>query len=131
MKPIKNSYFTTVSIPATGAGTKAFFQYDPILENKKFIGLEVVSASQLSVAPDNSTMIVEADVPKFTLVLQDMRSTDKVYQTPLNTFYPAANGGIIRSLDDIDVNITKSYIQIVDSTGLAAGESVGFNFYFE
>jgi len=59
-----------------------------------------------------------------------VRETEEVYQIPYFTLISAANAGMIREFANKQINLTKSYVTILDSTNLNAAESCIFNFYY-
>lgn len=131
MLKIKNSYLVELSLGAAtpAAGQQINFKDQPYLREKNIYGIEVLSATQLAVAPSGATMIVAADVPKFTFTAQ-FGKVRPIENMSLSSLYPSDNSGFYREFNPFKLDFTKSFIKIVDATGLAANEALAFNFFY-
>jgi len=134
MKPIKNSYLVELNFPAIAANQRYYFPDIPKLRNVKTTGLEAVNRSQLTKSPTGKDLVTSSGALNLILTLvvikPDGSNEEVIYQQPYYSFTAANNGGIVKELKDINVNLTKSYITIVGTTGLTAADSAAIIFYF-
>ena len=129
---IKNSYLAAINfITAPGNGQKLFFNDIPVLRDKKITAVEVLTAGDLAVDPSLKTVIADADAEQVTITMVNKRNQEFVYNTPVLNFSPRNQNGIIRTISPTILDLQRSYILITDNTGISAGESICFNFYYE
>jgi len=57
-------------------------------------------------------------------------SKEDVYLMPCEDLRPATNSGLIRLFKEKTINFPKSYITILDATGLAVNEALIFNIIY-
>ncbi len=132
---ITNSYLAEINFSQAGAaGQRVYFKDIPTLTPRdgrtviETVGLEVFSRSELSTSPNGATIITSANLATIALTLT-VGSREKCFLIPCKSLQATVNGGIIRRFYNLPVNVVKSYVQVF-STGIGAGESVCFNFYY-
>jgi len=132
---ITNSYLAEINFSvAPTAGSRIYFQDIPTLTPRdgktviETVGLECFSDNELSYSANGNKVTSAANCATLLLTLS-IGSIEKIYQIPVNTLRPQVNGGLIRRFYCLPVNIVKSYVQVV-TTGVSAGESICFNFYY-
>jgi hypothetical protein len=132
---ITNSYLAEIQFTQAGAaGQRVYFKDIPTLTPRdgkttiETVGLEVFSISDLNTSPNASPLISDANLATLLLTLT-VGSRERCYLIPCNTLRSVLQGGNIRRFYNLPINIVKSYVQVV-SPGIAAGESVCFNFYY-
>lgn len=132
---ITNSYLAEINFAQAGAaGQRVYFKDIPTLTPRdgktviETVGLEVFTRDDLSASPNGATMITSANLATIALTLT-IGSREKCFLIPCNSLRTVVNGGIIRRFYNLPVNIVKSYVQVF-AAGIAAAESVCFNFYY-
>lgn len=132
---ITNSYLAEINFSQAGAaGQRVYFKDIPTLTPRdgktviETVGLEVFTRDDLNTSPNGATMITSANLATLLLTLT-VGSRERCYLIPCNTLRSTLQGGFIRRFYNLPINIVKSYVQVVTS-GISAGESVCFNFYY-
>ena len=128
---INNSYLVEVNLTTVANGQRYYFLDVPTLRAPYIFvqGIEAYSSDQVALSPNNSTIISAAGATGIVVTFA-VRETEEVYQIPYFTLISAANAGMIREFANKQINLTKSYVTILDSTNLNAAESCIFNFYY-
>lgn len=135
MFSIENSYLTEIDLGAApGLGSKIYFQDYPnltrsVAQGLKFTGVEAYYVDVLNTSPNGVQLVSLAEMAKLTFVIA-VGSNQPVYQVPATNLCTFLNGGFIRPLNYLQVNLVKSYVQVM-SAGIAANRSICFNWYYE
>lgn len=126
---IFRSYLTEVKLvnPPTN-GDKVPFLDIPQIRNVRTIGIECFQRADLSVTPNSN---VTVNLLTGMIVTFSVQSTEEIYQFPCNDLRPANNAGLIRLFKEKVINFPKSYITIMDNTGLSQNEAVLFNIIYQ
>jgi hypothetical protein len=130
MKPIVRSYLTEVNLGTTtpGVGANINIKDYPQLRDIYVTGVEVFSDNVVNLSPSGKTVV--SDLKGLTLTLLDIYNMEIVYQYPTYDLNPVNIGGFYRDFNPFQLQLTKSYITILDNGALAANESVMINFYY-
>lgn len=128
---ITNSYLVELNFPTISLGQRYTFLDVPQLRYNAVIveGLEAFTIEQLKVSPNNKNIITSNASLNLVLTLV-VDETEELYQIPYYTLVSGNNAGLIREFANKRINLVKSYITILNTTGLTAGESAIFNFYY-
>lgn len=129
---IYNSYLVEVNLTTVAVGQRYYFLDVPTLRAPYIFvqGIEAYNRDQVTQSPNNSPIISAAGATGIVVTFA-VRETEEVYQIPYFTLTSSANGGLIREFANKQINLTKSYITILDAASLTAGESAIFNFYYQ
>ena len=129
---ITNSYLVELNLPTISLGQRYTFLDVPQLRYNAVIidGLEAFTATQLATSPNNKTIIANNAAPNILMTLV-VNETEEIYQIPYYTLISSNNAGLIREFGNKRINLVKSYATIINVTGLNAGESLIFNFYYK
>lgn len=130
---IKRSQLVEAPINGTPAtGKKYPFTQVPNISRNNIIiyGFEVFTAAQLAVTPSNNTVIADAAKPNIVITFVDDNNVERVYQIPYTALIASANGGFIRMVKPFILNLTKSYVQLVSTSDINAGEVASVNLYY-
>lgn len=129
---IENSYLVEVNLPSITLGQRYTFLDIPQLRYNAvtMMGIEAFTASQLATSPNNKTVISAAGSVNIVCTFV-VNETEDIYQIPYYTLISSNNAGLIREFQNKRINLVKSYITILNVTGLNANESVMFNFYYK
>lgn len=129
---INNSYLVEVNLTTVATGQRYYFLDVPTLRAPYIFvqGIEAYNLDQVKLSPNNAPIISAAGATGIVVTFA-VRETEEVYQIPYFTLIAAANAGMIREFANKQINLTKSYVTILDSTNLNAGESCIFNFYYQ
>lgn len=130
MKPIVRSYLAEVNLgnSTPGQGQNINIQDYPQLRDIMLIGVEVFDDSQVTVSPSGKTVV--GTLTGITLTLLDKFNMEMLYQYPTFDLNPANVGGFYRDFVPFQLQLTKSYITILDVGVLAANQSVMINFFY-
>lgn len=129
---INNSYLVEVNLTTVAQGQRYYFLDVPTLRAPYIFvqGIEGYSRDQVTLSPNNAPIVSAAGATGLVVTFA-VRETEEVYQIPYFTLVAATNAGLIREFANKQINLTKSYITILDATSLAPGESAIFNFYYQ
>lgn len=131
---IKRSQIVRAQITGTPAvGNKYYFTDVPNLSRNNIIlyGFEVFTAAQLAKTPQNETVIPQATQDQVVITWRDNNKIEFVYQMPIYTAIRANNGGFLVILKPRILNLTDSFIQLTDATGISSNEVVAVNLYYD
>jgi len=130
MKPIVRSYLAEVNLgnSTPGVGQNINIQDYPQLRDVVLTGVEVFDVNQIAVSPSGKTVV--GTLTGITLTLLDKFNMEMVYQYPTFDLNPAEVGGFYRDFVPFQLQLTKSYISILNVGALAANESVMINFFY-
>lgn len=134
---IELSYLTEVKLVNTPTnGQRVNFLDIPQLRdnpnNPKFrvktIGIECFDVNTLTISPNSNVVVGKLTGLVVTFAIG---STEEIFQFPCNDLNTPTNSGLIRLFKEKTINFPKSYITIVDATGLNVNESVIFNVIYK
>lgn len=130
MKPIVRSYLAEVNLgnSTPGQGQNINFQDYPQLRDIYITGITSFEVAQVAVSPSGKTVV--GSLTGITLTLKDKFNMDMVYQYPSYDLQPSLVNGYYRDFIPFQLQLTKSYITILDPTGLNANESIVFNIFY-
>jgi hypothetical protein len=128
------SYTTEVKLNTTPAvGDRIPFNDIPILRQGqvKIQGIKCYDATALTKSPNNNTVVAALAVSGLTLTFQVDANEEQVKEVPVYDCIPYYNGGIIRAFNNLQINLTKSYLVVEDTTNLTGGTSLVVEFVYE
>ena len=130
MKPILRSYLIEVNFGNTlpGNGVNINFQDYPQLRNIMLTGITVSDNSTIAISPSGKA--VTTDNSGIAVTLMDIFNMEIIKNYPAKGLDPFYNYGFYRDFTDINLQLTKSYITILDNTNLAANQSVILNIFY-
>lgn len=130
MKPILRSYLIEVNFGNTlpGNGVNINFQDYPQLRNIMLTGITVSDTSTLAISPSGKN--VTTDNSGIAVTLMDIFNMEIIKNYPAKGLDPFYNYGFYRDFTDINLQLTKSYITILDNSALAANQSVILNIFY-
>jgi hypothetical protein len=123
---IHRSVLAEARITATPAiGQRFFFDDIPDISKNNIVvyGIIGYSATQLSTSPQQRTVIAAAGVPSVALTIVDANNVQLVQQMPVYDTVRSLNGGFVATFDNLPMNLTRSYIEIMATTSLNSSES--------
>lgn len=129
---ITNSYLVELNLPTISQGQRYTFLDVPQLRYNAVTidAIESITDSQLSVSPNLKNVVPNAAMKNIVVTLV-VNETEEIYQLPYFTLNAASNSGIIREFANKRINLVKSYATILSTTGLTAGQSLCFNFFYK
>ncbi len=130
MNPILRSYLIEVNFGNTlpGNGVNINFQDYPQLRNIMLTGITVADTNTLAISPSGKN--VTTDNSGIAVTLMDIFNMEIIKNYPAKGLDPYYNYGFYRDFTDINLQLTKSYITILDNTNLLANESVILNIFY-
>ena len=132
MKPIVRSYLTEINVGTTqpGNGTNINFKDYPQLRDIYVTGFCFYDASQVSITPSGKTTVPANGLLGATVTFLDIFNMEMVYQYPSFDANPINVSGFYRDINPFQLQLTKSYITILDNTNIAANRSFLINFFY-
>jgi len=129
---IKHAQLVEAQFRTPAAGKKYQNTEVPNISRNNIIvyGFEAFSAAQLSVTPNNNTVIAEADTDQICVTLIDNNNLERIYQLPYYTAIRSQNGGFVLMVQPFILNLTRSYVQLTDATGIGSNEVAVLNLYY-
>jgi hypothetical protein len=130
---IKRSQLVEAQIVGTpAAGKKYQFTDVPNISRNNILiyGFEVFTAAQLSTTPNNNTVIPSATSDQLVVTLIDNNNKELIYQLPYYTAIRSLNGGFVLMVKPFILNLTRSYIQLTDATGISENQVACINLYY-
>jgi hypothetical protein len=130
---IKRSQLVEAQFTGTpAAGKKYQFTEVPNISRNNVIiyGFEAFSATQISTTPNNNTVIAAADTDQICVTLIDNNNLERIYQLPYYTAIRSLNGGFVLMVQPFILNLTRSYVQLTDATGVGSDEVAVLNLYY-
>jgi hypothetical protein len=130
MKPILKSYLVEINLGTTvpGNGTNIPFQDYPQLRDIFICGAIVSDSNTVSISPSGKTVVTDTTGISITFIDKFNMEIIRGYATKdLNPFYQY---GFYRDFNPFQLQLTKSYITILDNTLLAAGQSLIVNIFY-
>lgn len=130
MKPIKRSYLVEINVGTTvpGNGSNINFQDYPQLRNVYFAGAVVLDANSCTTSPSGKAIV--ANTLGLTLTLVDKFNQEITHQYPSQDLNPYYNSGVYRDFVPFPIQMTKSYITVLDNSVIAANESFLVNIFY-
>lgn len=130
MKPIKRSYLVEINVGTTvpGNGSNINFQDYPQLRDVYFAGATVLDTNTCAVSPSGKTVI--SNTVGITVTLLDKFNQEVTHQYPSVDLNPYYNSGFYRDIVPFPIQLTKSYITILDNASIAANESFLINIFY-
>ena len=130
---IKRSQLIEAQFTGTpAAGKKYQFTEIPNISRNNIIvyGFEAFTATQLAVTPNNNTVVAAGVSDQLVVTLIDSDNKERIYQLPYYTAIRSLNGGFVLMVKPFILNLTRSYVQITDATGISANQVASFNLYY-
>jgi hypothetical protein len=130
MKPIVRSYLVEVNLgnSAPGSGQNINFQDYPQLRDIYITGITSFENNQVTISPSGKAVVTA--LTGITVSLKDIYNMDMIYQYPTYDLQPSLVNGYYRDFLPFKLQLTKSYITILDPIGLAANQSILFNIFY-
>lgn len=123
---IQKSLLVEARIVGTPAALQTY-QFDPVqniaLNNILVYGVIGYSATQLNISPQNRPVIAAAGIPSLALTFVNAQNQKQIWRMPVYDTVRSLNGGFVATFDDIALNLTSSYIELMGTTGLNLGDS--------
>jgi len=130
MKPIKNSYLIEVNLGTTlaGNGANITFQDYPQLRDVYITGVEFLDNNSITKSPSGKDVV--PTLLGITTTLIDKFNTEILHQYPAQDLNPDARFGFYRDFTPFPLQLTKSFITILNNVGLSANQSVMVNIFY-
>jgi hypothetical protein len=123
---IQRSVLAEARIVATPAIGQTYL-FDPIqeiaLNNILVYGIIGYSSTQLVTSPQNRPVVPVAGIPSLSMTLCTDKAAKIVWRMPVYDTVRSLNGGFVATFNDIPINLTQCYIEVMSTTGLTLGDS--------
>jgi hypothetical protein len=130
MKPILRSYLAEVNLGTTlpGNGQNINIQDYPQLRDVFITGIQVFDSGEITVSPSGKTVV--PTLTGISLTLMDKFNMEMIFQYPTFDLNPTNVAGFYRDIVPFQLQLTKSYITILNNAGLTANQSVMLNIFY-
>lgn len=130
MDPIQRSYLIEVNFGTTqpGNGVNINFQDYPQLRNIYLTGITLSDNNTVSKSPSGKNVVT--DLSGIAVTLMDNFNMEIIKNYPAKELDPYYQYGFYRDFKPINLQLTKSYITILDNTNLLANQSVMVNIFY-
>ncbi len=130
---IKRSQLAEAQFTGTVAvGKKYGFTQIPNISRNNIIiyGFEVFTADQLAFTPSANEVIPASAKNAIVITFVDDSNVERIYQIPYSALITENNGGFIRMVKPFILDLTKSYVQCVDTTNITTNQVASVNLYY-
>jgi hypothetical protein len=130
---IKRSQLVEAQITGSPAVGKRYqFTDVPNISRNNIIiyGFEAFTDAQLDVTPNNNNVIPSGTSDQICITLVDNDNQERIYQLPYYTAIRSLNYGFVFRVKPFVMNLTRSYIQITNISGITASEVACLNLYY-
>ena len=130
---IKRSQLLQAQIVSTPAvGKKYQFTEIPNLSRNNIIvyGVEAYTSTQLATTPTNYTPISSSAQTNLVVTFVDNNNKERIYQLPYYSAIRSLNGGFVLMFKPFILNVTRSYVQLTNTSNVNANEVAVFNIYY-
>jgi hypothetical protein len=130
MQPIQRSYLIEVNVGTTnpGNGVNINFQDYPQLRNIYLTGIQTFDTNTVKISPSGKQVVTQ--LTGATVTLLDIFNQEIMRQYPAQDLSPYYNSGIYRDFKPFQLQLTKSFITILDNSTTAANESFMLNVFY-
>jgi hypothetical protein len=130
MKPIYRSYLIEVNLGNTtpGTGQNINIQDYPQLRDIYLCGVMASESNELTKSPSGKTVV--STLTGATITFKDIFNQDIIFNYPLYDLNPVNQSGFYRDFVPFQLQLTKSFITILDATSLNANESFILNILY-
>ena len=127
--PVKRSETVKVLINNVNTRQYKFSDNETTLVGRKFKGI-IVHTAALTKSFDGDDLVTDAIAKKAYVTLSDRDNNQMIKRLPLEVFFNS-NGVIFIELDNLEIDLRKSFIDLQDTTGATAGMAFVFTFFYE
>lgn len=118
-----------INIPNPTAGQRIYLGDIPELRNVTTEQMESYNSGILSFSPAQNAVVNQTGGSNVVVTLVEA-STEDIYQLPYNSLTKSLNGGDVTEYQNKKFNLPKSYITLLGTASLSAGQSVVLSFYY-
>lgn len=132
IQPITKRYLS-IEVPLgaiISAGNRVQFNFNPDVQTGMIYAIQAFSVADWATSPSGAAVVSTAGLASLLLTLV-IGENEEVQQMPISDLRSANVNGFIRLFDNKKVNLVKSYISIVSTTGLAANNSLMLGLHYQ
>lgn len=126
---IEKSYLVEVNLGTPAAQKQINFQFIPQLEGSTIYGIQTFSATDVAAAPSGSAVVSTTGLASCVITFCVGDNQD-IYLMPCSDLRSANNSGFQRMFNNKKLNLTKSFITILSTTGITANDVVLVQFLY-
>jgi hypothetical protein len=132
MKPIFRSFLTEINFTGSAPGAGAVYNWATINELRDvwITGFECFWGASLVKSPAGKTVVNISNAPGIVVTISDTKSQSHITQMPSTDLTPVLQTGFYRDFVPFQLDLTKSYITILDPGTIAANESFVANILY-
>jgi len=123
---IEKRYLWEINLTTVSSGQIYNMTVAPqILLDAYVYGIACYVNTSVGYSPNNAPVVTAVEAANVLMTLQAMDNSDQfVWLAPYTDFCPTFNNGALRIFKPRKINWSKSYVQLINSTGVTAGHSV-------
>jgi hypothetical protein len=132
MKPIYRSYLIEVNLGAAvpGVGSNLYIKDYPTLRDVWFCGVTSHTNQTLAKSPAGADTITATGEQQIAATFVDRYNQEIIKSYPCRDLVPYYVSGFYRDFKPFQLQLTKSYITILNTTGLSANQSILLNVFY-
>jgi hypothetical protein len=130
MKPILRSYLIEVNVgsSAPAQGQNISFQDYPQLRDIFLCGIIAQDSGQVTKSPSGKAVVTT--LTDATITIMDKFNSEVIFQYPAYDLNPADQSGFYRDFVPFPMQLTKSYVTIMNTGTYTANQSFLFNILY-
>jgi hypothetical protein len=133
---LKNHYLAEIPFNSVEPGQRYLIGDIPQLRNVKITAIEIQDSGSILVSPSGRQNINNADIHYLSLSLTLKKQSENKQEAILNLPFTSLNrvffnNGIITETDNIQVDLSKSYVTIHGGVGVVPGNCCLISFWYE
>jgi hypothetical protein len=98
--------------------------------NIKVYAIEAISAAEAPTDVYGNTIVAAAGAPSLLVTLVDTRGNILLENFPFQRMRTSQNNGFPVYVKDFEIDLTKSFVTIANTTSVSANNVAGFNLYY-
>lgn len=132
---LKNHYLAEVVFNTLDAGQRYLIGDIPQLRNVKIKAIQAHSSATFQSSINGRSVINFTDLPNFSLSLTLKKGSENdqegIINIPLSALNRIGNRGILAYSENLEVDLSKSYVTMNSTTGITAGYCCLLSFFYE
>jgi hypothetical protein len=128
-KPLTKSETISIKVGNTSAVEHRFADTDNLIKGKKVTG--IMLHTEALVLSRNQNQVVPNAIQKQGFLVLAFDGKEPIRRLPLEVFFNTANTTEEIPLANIEIDLTKSYVEINQASGIAQNNEFVFTFFYQ
>lgn len=126
---IEKSYLVEINLGTPAVQKTINFQFIPQLEGSTIYGIQTFSVTDVASAPSGAAVVSTAGLAS-CVVTFSVGDNQDIYLMPCSDLRSANNSGFQRMFNNKKLNLTKSFITILNTGSITANDTILFQFLY-